>query len=135
MPFVEWKDSYSVEHAEIDAQHRRLLDIINNLHEAMKLGGKPEVLVRVADELVNYTRVHFTREEQIMQRAAYLDVETHARKHRAMIAQVEGFRGDLQGGKVAVSILMMGFLKDWLTKHILDTDMRYRPHLAKRPAA
>jgi hemerythrin len=52
-----------------------------------------------------------------------------------MIAQVESFRGDLLGGKVSTSIGMMHFLKDWLTRHILDTDMRYKPHLAKRPAA
>jgi hemerythrin-like metal-binding protein len=135
MPFVEWKDSYSVQHPEIDAQHRRLLDIINSLHEAMKMGGKPHELARVADDLVNYTRTHFTREEQIMRRAAYPDVEEHARKHRAMIAQVENFRGDLQSGKVAVSIQMMSFLKDWLTRHILDTDMRYKPPLVRRPAA
>jgi hemerythrin len=36
MAFIDWKPEYSVGHAEIDQQHRKLVEIINSLYEAMK---------------------------------------------------------------------------------------------------
>ena len=41
MAFVQWKDSYSVGHPQIDQQHQRLLAMINELHDVMSAGGNP----------------------------------------------------------------------------------------------
>lgn len=125
MAFVEWKPEYSVGVVEIDAQHRRLLDIINQLHEAMKLGGKPSMLAQVMNELVGYTRYHFAYEESLMESAGFPQLEEHRRKHRAMVGQVEAFRDHATSGKASVSLNLMSFLKDWLTKHIMHTDRLY----------
>lgn len=125
MAFVEWRPEYGVGVVEIDAQHRRLLEIINQLHEVMKLGGKPAQLAEVVNELVGYTRYHFAYEEKRMAAAGYSELEAHRRKHRAMVAQVEAFREQATSGKASVSLNLMSFLKDWLTKHIMQTDQRY----------
>lgn len=129
MAFVEWKPQYSVGVLEIDAQHRRLLEVINQLHEAMKAGGNPRALTVVVNELVGYTRYHFAFEEKMLEDAGYPDLDEHRRKHRAMVAQVEAFREAAMAGGATVSMKLMNFLKDWLTKHILETDMRYSDHL------
>jgi hemerythrin len=125
MAFVEWKPDYSVRVPEIDMQHRRLLDIINQLHEAMRLGGKPAQLAEVVNELAGYTRYHFAYEEKRMEAAGYRELEEHRRKHRAMVAQVEAFRDQVAAQKATVSLNLMSFLKDWLTKHIMQTDQLY----------
>ncbi len=135
MPFTEWKNEYSVGVPEIDAQHRRLLDIINQLHHAMKMGGKPTAIVEVINELIGYTRYHFAYEERILEDSGYADLEEHRRKHRAMVAQVETFRDSAAEGKATLSLKLMGFLRDWLSKHILETDKQYSDHLADRRAA
>ncbi|MBL0161229.1 MAG: hemerythrin family protein [Bryobacterales bacterium] len=134
MAFVNWKEEFSVRVPEIDMQHRRLLDIINKLHEAMHMGGKPEALKTVSDELVSYTRYHFGYEEQMLARAGYRGLEEHKRKHRAMVAQVEGFAAEITSGKASVSIKLMAFLKDWLSRHIMETDQQYATYLAGRAA-
>ena len=36
MAFFEWNDSYSVGVVEIDRQHQRLIDFIDQLYEAME---------------------------------------------------------------------------------------------------
>ena len=130
MAFVDWKPVYSVGVVEIDAQHRRLLDIINQLHDAMKMGGKPARLAEVVNELVGYTRYHFAYEEKMLESARYGELEEHRRKHRAMVAQVEAFREEATSGKATVSMKLMTFLKDWLTKHIMETDQRYASAVA-----
>jgi hemerythrin len=134
MAFVTWKDEYSVRVPEIDTQHHRLLDIINKLHEAMLMGGKPEALKSVTDELVSYTRYHFGYEENLLARAGYAELEEHKRKHRAMVIQVEGFAAEITSGKASVSLKLMSFLKEWLCRHIMETDQRYSDHVVGRAA-
>lgn len=134
MAFINWKEEYSVRVPEIDVQHQRLVAVINSLHEAMLMGGKPDALKNVIDELVAYTRYHFTFEEKMMERACYQGLEEHKRKHRAMVAQVEGFVSEITSGKASVSLKLMSFLKDWLTRHIMETDQRYAGHVAGRAA-
>jgi hemerythrin-like metal-binding protein len=134
MAFVTWKPEFSVRVPEIDTQHRRLLEIINSLHEAMHMGGKPAALQAVTDELVAYTRYHFGYEEQMLARAGYPALEEHKRKHRAIVDQVEGFASEVTSGKASVSLKLMSFLKDWLSRHIMETDQRYSSHVAGRAA-
>lgn len=129
MAFVDWKPEYSVGNLEIDQQHRKLVDIINNLHDSMKLGGKPEDLKRVLNELMNYTRFHFSHEEKVIERAGYADLANHKRMHRAMVEQVEQLRKEVESSRAAFSIKLMGFLKRWLTDHILGADQKYAPSL------
>jgi len=131
MAFVSWKQEYSAGQPDIDAQHRRLLDIINQLHKAMKMGGKQDAIIAVMGELVSYTRYHFTFEENMLQRESYPELEVHRVKHRAMVAQVVAFR-DAAGSSASAStsLKLMSFLKDWLSRHIIETDQRYAAHLS-----
>lgn len=125
MAFVDWRPEYSVGVVEMDAQHRRLLDIINQLHEVIKKGGRPAQLSEVLNELVGYTRYHFAYEERLLEESGYPELETHRQKHRAMVAQVENFRAAANSGTTSVSLKLMSFLKEWLTRHIMETDQRY----------
>jgi hemerythrin len=126
---VQWKAQYSVNNPEIDAQHRRLFELINDLHASMSSGARGET-VRVVEELVAYTRFHFRFEEELMERSGYEGVEAHKQVHRAMVGQVEKFRIEAGRTGASVSVQLMSFLKNWLSKHILETDMRYRGQLA-----
>lgn len=126
MAFVEWKESYSVGLPEIDQQHRILIDIINRLHDAMRTGSTHAKIVRVVKELLEYTNTHFGFEERMMAAAGYRHVPEHARKHRAMVAQVEAFAEGVRASRASTPLHLMEFLKGWLTNHILSTDMDYR---------
>jgi hemerythrin len=43
MAFAQWSESHSVYDAQMDGQHRRLVDLLNRLHEAMAGGVVAEV--------------------------------------------------------------------------------------------
>jgi len=135
MPFVEWNESYSVKIAEIDQQHRQLLNIINNLHEAMRAGGARDKIAPVVNELVSYTRFHFNHEERMLESTGYPAFADHKKVHQSMVKQVEDFRDQVAGGKASTPLKLMAFLKDWLTNHILQTDMHYSGHVTARRAA
>jgi hemerythrin len=125
MPYMEWKPEYSVKIASIDNEHKKLFAMVNDLHDAMRLGegsGKaPEVLTA----LVAYTKTHFANEEQYMQRAGYADFASHKAQHAQLTLQVYQIVTDLQDKKLALSLKLLSFLKEWLTKHIILCDMKY----------
>lgn len=130
MAFLEWKPEFSVGVVEFDMQHRQLVSLINRLHDAMLQGAPAASLRPILRELVNYTKHHFDREELAMRTAGYPGYAAHRQQHEQLADQVFEFAQRFESGRVALSIELMNFLKEWLTKHILGSDKAYAPHLA-----
>ncbi len=130
MSRLEWSESYSVGVARLDAQHKVLIRIINQLEDERRTGG---LIVSVFAELRRYVREHFRDEEMMMQAAGYDDLEAHKQGHR----QFEEWLTSIEmvynsGGTSAYYIAesVHEFLKDWLITHILAKDMAYKETLA-----
>jgi hemerythrin len=125
MPLMTWKESYSVRLPNIDAQHKRLFDLINQLHDAMSKGHANDVMGKTLAELVNYTKTHFQAEEALLKSKNYPELAAHQQQHHKFTDQVMQFQKDFNEGRTSVSIQTLNFLRDWLTKHILEIDQRY----------
>ena len=129
MPLMSWKDTYSVNIAQIDQQHKKLVDLINVLHEAMAQRKAKEMLDKILNDLVAYCATHFKVEEQLMQANGYPEFAEHKDKHDKMTAKVLSLQKEVAAGQKMVSIEVMRFLEQWLDKHILGTDKKYAPFL------
>lgn len=125
MALINWNDSYSVKIREIDNQHRELVNILNELYEAMNAQKGSDILGRVILKLITYTKQHFATEEGYMQRFGYPDYAAHKREHEAFTQKVLSFKQDFDAGKVAMSVQITAFLRDWLVKHISGVDKKY----------
>ena len=71
MPLMEWNEKLAVGVALLDADHHKMVGMINDLYDAIKTGNSKEVLGLILDRLVNYTRFHFSHEEQFFARTNY----------------------------------------------------------------
>jgi hemerythrin len=129
MALVTWDQSYSVKVARCDNDHKKLFTLINTLHDAMAQGKGADVVQQTVQELLDYTRVHFSAEEALMQKAGYAELATHRAQHQEFVRKVEQFQKDLQVSKTGKAVVVLGFLKDWLSKHIKQTDQRYSAQL------
>lgn len=127
MAFIDWESRYSVGHNEIDQQHRQLIDMINKLHTAMKSGQGSREAGAIVEEMVNYSKFHFETEENLMKVYGFIGLLTHKAEHAAFIKQAGDFQSQFASGKVTLSIDILNFLKEWLTRHILGTDSKYSP--------
>lgn len=127
MAIFEWKDSYATGIAKIDTQHRKLVDYLNELYDAMKAGQGRDALARVFQGLLDYTKTHFAAEEGLMKLYGYPDYAAHRDVHAKMAAHVQELHRQFQAGVIASPIQITNFLKDWLGKHILGTDHKYVP--------
>ena len=126
--FIEWSNEISVGIEEIDAQHRVLVDLLNEIHEAIQQGRTIEVTKGIVERLDEYTRVHFAVEESLMRILHYPDYERHKEEHDKLIAQLTDLHSKLEKGKGAIGFELAFFLKSWLTKHIMEGDKRYVAH-------
>ena len=66
MAFFNWEDRFSVGIAEIDMQHQKLVQMLNELYDAMKAGKGNDVLGKVLNGMIQYTASHFATEERYM---------------------------------------------------------------------
>lgn len=130
--FAVWKDEYSVGIKSIDDDHRKLLSLINNLQTAIHYHTGDVFEKQALNELVDYTKYHFTREEDLLRQADYPDFDAHKAEHTRMINKVEDFLDAYnQRGHDALQDIA-DFLKNWLIEHINGTDKAYSHHLISK---
>jgi hemerythrin len=130
--FIEWSNVISVGIEEIDTQHKLIVDLVNEIHDAIqqRLGAK--ITGDVLQRLDEYVRVHFIVEESLMRILHYPDYERHKGEHEKLIKQLLGFRDKLSAGKVSISFELDHFLRTWLTKHIMEVDKHYATFFLER---
>ena len=131
MAFFEWSENYNLGIVDIDNQHKKLVLMINDLHDAMKSGKAADILGTLLAGLRNYNMTHFTNEEKYMMRFRYPKYAEHKGEHEVFIEKISEFQKRFASGNAAITVELMNFLKDWLTKHILGTDKEYVPFFAQ----
>jgi len=119
----------SVGVAVLDDDHKKLVGMLNQLHDGMAAGRSRATLGKVFDELVDYTKTHFAREEQFFAETGYPAAEAHKKQHDELTMRVMDLQTRYNNGALTLSKEVMNFLKDWLAYHIKGHDQEYGPHL------
>ena len=127
--FVEWKDEYSVGIDSIDQQHKKLLNLINQLQTAVDYSTGEEFERDALDELVDYTKTHFSYEEGLMRDNDYPDFEPHKLQHEEMFKKVGEVLAEYEKDQDTAMHNAAEYLKDWLINHINGTDKQYSSYL------
>ncbi len=127
--FIPWSDRMSVSVGAMDAQHRKLVGYINELHAALQSGKDAARLGNILTGLISYTVTHFGSEEKLMAQHGYPGLPEQKAAHQAFISKVRAFQADVQAGRAAVSEDILSFLRDWLLNHIMRSDRQYGKHL------
>ncbi len=123
MTFLEWSDDLDTGIEVIDGQHRRIVDMINQLHLAQQ-GNQSQNIGQVIDELVDYTTSHFAFEESMLEEAGYVFTKAHKRVHEVFIKRVDDYRARYSRGE-DVTDELKGLLGRWLFGHIRNEDRNY----------
>ena len=120
-----WTSSLNTGIELVDTQHRRLVDIVNGIYEALEKGKSIKELGPSFKELISYTKTHFSDEQKIMRDFKWGNYNNHEGMHKDLTKQVIDYVAELERGKQIKSDDLILFLKDWLIKHIMSEDKKF----------
>ena len=129
MKLVEWNASLDTGIHEIDTQHRRLVELLNDLYDAYINKHHDDIVAGAISELERYTDYHFTTEERLMQMYNFENTNKHIIEHRNFLSKVKSFKQTLNTATDNAIIKLINFLRDWLINHIQGSDREYIPTL------
>jgi hemerythrin-like metal-binding protein len=124
-----WSDKLVTGIDEVDSQHHRLVELINEVGSLCTEEADSATIKPVLDELVRYTQYHFKMEEGLMlQYAVNAEHQHHHLKaHEAFCNQVTLAIGIIQNApQNSINLLsqLLNYLTRWLLQHIMVDDLR-----------
>ncbi len=125
---ITWSDNMSVGNMMIDQQHKRLVEMVNTIYQAISQGKGDEVMNDTLSGLITYTKNHFIQEEKFMQQIGFPGLAAHQKIHQDLTAKAQDIADQIKAGKRVSSVTVANFLKQWLTDHIMKEDMKYAAH-------
>lgn len=124
MPLFEWTKSLSVDINFIDNQHKKLFGYINDLYDALEKKKTKEILQPLMENLEDYTKTHFSFEEEKFKEFNYPRTKEHIGEHQKFIKQLRQIKRRIESESADPEDLL-SFLVEWLMNHIKKVDHQY----------
>ena len=122
MAIVVWREEFNVNVQEIDQQHKTMLKLVNNIHCAVEARVDKKDLIELLDQLVEYTREHFSTEEQLMRKHDYPDLAEHHKEHKLLLQYLIDLLDAVSGGRRLTFYSDYDVSTDWALTHISEHD-------------
>ncbi len=131
MTYMVWAKEWNTGIGVIDKQHGKIVELINELHDATSNGRTRAAVGLVLHDLIDYTVSHFSFEEELQAEAGYPYAKAHKRVHETFIKKVTDYRARFAAGEdVALEVALT--LEKWLVNHIKGDDADYAPLVRAR---
>ena len=129
MPLFKWTKAHAVFINEIDAQHRNLMHMADDLHRAILAGAETPRTLELLKALIAAAEDHFNYEERLMRSSQYSAYDWHRQQHDTVRKRIHQFVPRIESGEGEAAMLLLEFLSDWLKEHINLTDRMMAAHL------
>ena len=134
MAKMQWDVSLSVGVDLIDEQHKMWIGRLGELSRAIEAHQVVSESVRALEFLIEYTKLHFSTEEDAMDKHAYPGVEEHKQKHEELRTTLAGLEQDFRedGLTPALTDAVNNVLLNWLVNHIKTIDVAFGAFLKEK---
>ena len=121
----KFTDDYLIGIDEIDNEHRRLFQMINEAIDLSKESSDTSVISKnLVSGLKNYAATHFAHEEAYMEHIHDPELPIQKKEHEAFTKKINTFALDTSSPEAARQSLndLLAYLARWLYRHILSSD-------------
>lgn len=122
-----WRAGYASGEARIDAEHRELFRLANELIGLVASVPSPTAVLPKLDALLAHVAEHFRNEEEILRRCGYADLEQHAGLHRHLLERAQALRARFVQGDGDLVKLMDFLAQEVIVIHMLKQDRAFFP--------
>ena len=125
-----WLEQYNVHVEDMDVQHQRLAGFVSDLQTALAAHAQPRTVGSILNQLVQFVYIHFSDEEQFMERHGYPDLENHAEMHRQFYGKLLEVQKRLTEGDGELGESDTEAIVSWLKEHFTQVDRQYGDYFA-----
>jgi len=129
---MEWTSQLATGDDSVDAQHRALLDCLNDLRRAMK-ENRTLFAVYTLTRLKHHVRDHFATEEAMLRKTTSASLQEHVRIHEQFRTQLTDFQVKSIHGDV--SMQTVDYVIAWLEQHIAGVSAMFSAVTADKKSA
>ncbi len=129
MTAIKWRDAYNTGVEQFDAEHHKILELINIMYEVVRGKSGKEVAEKACSDILEYTIHHFANEEEAMKNAGYSGIEEQLAAHAHLKKEALRLQALIKSSFPQGTVEFYHFLREWLIHHIQDCDKKYGPHL------
>jgi hemerythrin len=116
----------------MDDQHGILMDTMNELRLALVSGCGRQQLREGLKQLIEFTRMHFSSEERLLEESGFPGAAGHREAHQRLLVQIEeASQRAIHNEDVQVGPLL-SFLRHWYMEHMEGLDRTYEQWLNER---
>ena len=128
MSVFKWRESFSTGVEIFDEDHRKIIDLVGRLYEALRDKDQEMDLEGIIKECGDYVETHLQKEEEGMQSLHYEKAEEHTREHDEFRREIARITEKLASSNTeGVAEELYHFLRHWFEKHIIESDRQYGP--------
>ena len=122
---LTWQAEHNIGIEEADRQHKKMLDMMNEVHILSAQQHSNKAISQALDVLISYTEVHFGWEEKFFDGYQYPKSEEHKKHHARLIDQLRDHQKNIEMGDQQAIDKELSQLNDWLINHIKHSDSDY----------
>lgn len=127
-PF-KWSKANSVFIPEIDAEHKAIYRMAEELRQAIEAGTALAEMEPRLETLMEHAEAHFEHEERLMRNSGCPSLEWHKKQHNTLRKRLRQFVPQIHQGERQALELLLEFLNGWLRNHTGLTDRIMSAHV------
>ncbi len=126
---MEWKPEYETGEPKIDAQHRKIIELLNQLGSSWGDSSSDASLSDILADMTAYAHEHLSYEERVMAECSYPEFESHIAEHRNYVKNTAKLCMEAVRRTNQAPDHIYNFLVQWWDHHIREVDQKYKPYL------
>lgn len=125
---IEWNDDYCVGNELLDAQHKHLFELVNQIGDLFgnsSADARTQRALNCYSSLTKYATDHFVAEERVLRKLGWAGLDEHRRQHEAFEKFI--FSDEVHRMLVGSDLARLyEYLVAWLRTHVIVEDQKYK---------
>jgi hemerythrin len=135
MDLIKWRESYGTGVLSMDNQHRKIIDLINELYKHIRNEETSSSVEDVLSAMIKYAEEHLQEEENLLKTNDFSDYDEHMSKHQSYRERLSSLMAESKTDPEAAVKSTYAFLRQWWMGHIVDEDKKYGEFLKGKGVA